>query len=1796
MGFYQDAILKIRDARKQRDTAKDQLYSLQVKHIALKKAQKKFTVKDIKVTEQTTRPIEEKRKQLAELQDKLRKVIHPLTQLQQLERQLEDNMSLLEKLEAEKNSIEKMLQTIAEQLNDPQLTSEQRNQLTEVARQLPGQVAALQKRTEGLRSAIATLRQQIDAAQQRKRQLEEDRKGIETRIAQTTEELKVLVRNNNDQPADTGSDIGGNRGKIREQADTVKKASATLAASIADLFAQRTPQDLIQEWNDGIPIMLFPIRVETKFKVDGGPRELWVRVFPDEIEIATHEKVLTQIEVDFGVAYWKGLWNAKGDENKKKIAWRMVAEKFGANRAAWVVLQNKPGNWEGADLLMSENDLVFPVIDQVKPDSWSEAPHTRVLPDRFVFLGYNNGELQHTSIGAAIPDVLVVGPAPLEDEDQPSITRNETDNRLQYGEELKWLFEFDTAIRNGMAIRIPLNDAQAENGFDQLLVLGIKISADDTDGKQLLEDLIHNHHYSKKGISLVTQGTPTNNTEEQSAGFSTSDPLQNTSFVVEAGDRLFVATNTKGEATDGQRLAEYLGIAYESVDHVLNSNAYDCREAVAMNHALYAGTMGFFLHSMLNEVMDDSAIAKLRYHFNNHVTGRGPLSAIRVGKQPYGILPTSAFRKWTYRANPDTGLGVAVPVIRDDNFYVVMHRFLVYLEQQWELLRPQLSHISKQGDAGANLMSVLGLHPTSVEFFQRVGYTIDTLRNLEGFLDGGKYIWDQMVAGWNKIIVPLILKQFGYNRKSDNGTDKPVPLLLQLIFRHYHTRLDPKNLIDGEPLSEELGIKPYDEPRDLNYIHWLLEQTTAKQLQDEDFGGAPKPTSLLYMMLRHSLLLETNQSIYNFLIKNKIEALELIRSRKFANITNAPTVSHWEVFDAPANKVVKNEGSAKGLFELMHSPRFDAPADSDVVKNLKEQKQALDVLKTMKTARLERTLAEHLDTLTYRLDSWQTSLFDLRLRAQRNLDGDTVNRKTGIYLGAYGYLENVKPARNRRSRIPEDVLPLPLREDKENLFMEPANAGYVHAPSLNHATAAAILRNGYLTHSSSTERELLNVNLSSERVRRALYLIEGLRNGQTLEVLLGYQFERGLHEWSTRAVDPVVLNDLIPAFRSAFPIKKTKVPQEGKTTGPEETINDYHVVNGMDLARATTASPYITVSPALSNPKIDAIRREKENIQNTLDAMRDLLTSESAYQLALGNFDRAAAVLQSVSNSQIPPEIEVINTARGTNLSFTNRVAIQFDPGMFSNPWSPVSMTMRATTEAGINNWVGTLLGSPLAIRCWVKAVDDKGVILKRSDDTNIEGVVDLQQLGVQPIDLMYLIRNKLEESGTSEVEARVRYVFARANALSDATIIKIEFNNSGSPGDLAVRSFAEILPFTNYIRETISSSRPLGARDYEIASKKVINPGDNPNNINVPELISRVGVVFTGFTGLFTQLETSVTDAESLKTEVAVDELRNKLIAVANAGYVFAFPQSSNGFAQEQIDILVAQSKSLLKRFDQVKTTYNDNLAIVNNVNTKPPEKISLLTQMVKSMLGDDFVIMPRFSFTNVTEVTTSYDNRAGLLTYAKDTLNMALPTDEWLHGVSMVRPKMHVFEMLRLLNDSFNSSLLVIEPMQLPYRTNDSWLAIEFPDGTTVDHDTLSFILHSPQGFDPAGEQCGLLVDDWTESVPNKEEVTGIAFNYNQPNSVPPQAILLCVTPQETGSWKWVDLADSVLDTFRRAKLRAVEPDLIDAQGGITTLFPAIISEFSTGKSNISLDYTLNIHYVAQAVAAMTTTTDTN
>src|SRR5215208_4952469 len=90
-----------------------------------------------------------------------------------------------------------------------------------------------------------------------------------------------------------------------------------------------------------LPLVLFPVRLETRFfTLEDGRPELRVRIFPDKIHLDSHEPQLTADEQTWGRHYWELNWRAGELDGGRAAAaldaWRQLADRFAAPRAAWI--------------------------------------------------------------------------------------------------------------------------------------------------------------------------------------------------------------------------------------------------------------------------------------------------------------------------------------------------------------------------------------------------------------------------------------------------------------------------------------------------------------------------------------------------------------------------------------------------------------------------------------------------------------------------------------------------------------------------------------------------------------------------------------------------------------------------------------------------------------------------------------------------------------------------------------------------------------------------------------------------------------------------------------------------------------------------------------------------------------------------------------------------------------------------------------------------------------------------------------------------------------------------------------------------------------------------------------------------------------------------------------------------------------------------------------------------------------------------------------------------------------------
>ena len=267
---------------------------------------------------------------------------------------------------------------------------------------------------------------------------------------------------------------------------------------------------------------------------------------------------------------------------------------------------------------------------------------------------------------------------------------------------------------------------------------------------------------------------------------------------------------------------------------------------------------------------------------------------------------------------------------------------------------------------------------------------------------------------------------------------------------------------------------------------------------------------------------------------------------------------------------------------------------------LAEVQEAITALAPLPTARLERLFTEHLDLCSYRLDAWITAIY-----AQRLSLVVTAQQQRAFHLGA---LAGSKIC--GRPPIGWPCPPIRFRKcfatrQAARIFRDFTNGGYLHAPSLAQAASAAVLRNGNISHAGSAPSRTFAVNLSSARMRAATALADGVRAGQSMAALLGYQFERGLHEGHPG----LELDRFIGPFRDRFPLVSGRLSEIAQGTSAD-LVEARNVVDGLALVEATNSQAYPYGIPGLPGPftaEAVAIQTEILRLSDALDAVGDLL-------------------------------------------------------------------------------------------------------------------------------------------------------------------------------------------------------------------------------------------------------------------------------------------------------------------------------------------------------------------------------------------------------------------------------------------------------------------------------------------------------------------------------------------------------------------------------------------------------------
>ena len=1032
---------------------------------------------------------------------------------------------------------------------------------------------------------------------------------------------------------------------------------------------------------------------------------------------------------------------------------------------------------------------------------------------------------------------------------------------LSQRSETKWLFDFNSALEVGMAFKINISKEVYENGFDRLFVLGVKLGADAVEGQRILEDLFAHHHYGNSGFSIVAQGTPTNNTEEEKSGFSEEEDID------ETFERYFPNTTKEDPLEnltkrDGRWLTEMLGIDPDKSSLRLAKNYYhtDQCEARAINTALFNTTLGYFMESMITPVVANEDIKLVKSFFTEYVSGRGGLPSIRIGDQPYGILPISAIKAKNWISHRENN-----PVLNSKYEGLIstlqdFYQLLLKVRQDFDQLTDSVAYVGKQGDAHKILLKVLGLHATSVEYDSRTAQSFLHLFN-RAKLSGA-------LAEFIAILIEGFYKQHGQDLLGELGySPKQEAVLVPILEKFFFTKANRlhKELIDDQPLSETKPIRGYtalENPGDTseNYIQWLIENARNNFdniKQQKGFEDNKKPNTLLYQMLRQAIILgysDTGFELYKnaqLLTPIQIQAAKIDKDFIGIKMEADGFENRWNYLDIKVDQITNEDLSVSDYISKL---LLDHTNLNQTV-HLREILQALEYLKDVPTARLERLFAEHMDCCSYRLDAWLLGTIRMQLDLMRHNATSTNNLdyNTGIYMGAYGCVENLRP--DDQVLSPVD-LPHALKSifDPDNnleILKDNNNGGYIHAPSINQSITASVLRNAYISNASKDNPETYKINLSSERVRMALSVIEGMQHGQSLGALLGYQLERTLHETSDQELDVYIYE-----LRKVFPLIANHNKETDLANGEEfeqdkavTKMEARNVVDGLALVNhilETKAHNYpfgFPIGQGLKKLKQadsqqrGAIDKAVDYILNINDALADLATAEGVHQVVQSNYDRASGTLETYSKGSFPQIPEVTRTPR-SGVGLSHRVGIHLKSGVVPNSNS----NPRVLAEPAIDEFIGHILPNLLDVACRVVLTTPS---YGQSGVSPIveQRVISIQDLELSPIDILYMVDVDQSKSLTSLDDCILKHIHTQIPNLRPDTVFEIQYTGTVS----GKKSIFEISSLVKSLQQLIQESRPLKSSDLQLANETVPD-----SNANLAIDKSRVETTFDKFLDAF--------------------------------------------------------------------------------------------------------------------------------------------------------------------------------------------------------------------------------------------------------------------------------------------------------------------------------------------------------
>lgn len=802
---------------------------------------------------------------------------------------------------------------------------------------------------------------------------------------------------------------------------------------------------------------------------------------------------------------------------------------------------------------------------------------------------------------------------------------------------------------------------------------------------------------------------------------------------------------------------------------------------------------------------------------------------------------------------------------------------------------------------------------------------------------------------------------------------------------------------------------------------------------------------------------------------------------------------------------------------------------------IKEVKKKLPTLENWQASQL---VSEFMDAFTHRVDIWATAMISWFMKD-----------KPSFRTGSYGWVFNL---------------------DSKTGYSSKMKGEYILAPSIQHALTAAVLRSAYLQTKKDAMDTHMCINLSSMRARQALRMIDGIKQGMPTGLILGTDLERYLHDAHSTFKEEMDL--LIYPLRKLFPLTMDiKAKDKGAQAYSLQVINGEALLNsflstwgnnGRISSWLETNAGSLTWFKELVNDFEQQAKDNKDNkgtslftrskqlvlfklierMADSYDALNDLLLAEGVHRLVAGDRESFAAIAQFMSKgSGNLPSPAVLDTP-------VDYAVLAHKVGMALPRVTKENDSVLLKADPAVGAWIASQMGSLDKVVFYVDYTDG---------EENSSEKMYLSDIGLAPMEFLYL-------SSYPKVLVQTLEILWREKDWKNRKLGLVRIL-TGDPAELGS---GEMLPTDDKEMLLYEFSLLTDSLSSLLGCARSMRPGDivpslagsdeEDDLVNVEELKTR-------YESVFNLLQQKKTGLDSFIKEIEGKDLTYEMVATAFgwvrdctlAGLINESIAYDTALILEGVDpvkqralydkILEKQQKFIgqLKATSKVLETKLESAAAIAVPGNAPILTTSAYTEAIQTLTLKNLRVTCRFSVTGKTlpkEVNP-----------AKKLGDNAFL--DWVDEISEVRPGMKLFHELSMLQQIQGESALDrkkgIFQEQAQGKVVDEWLGCQVTDESLLD-DTDSLVLFERQEFDEKTDNAGLIFDSWLEYIPFRKQTAGLVYRCDIPDAEAPQALMYVLYPEKkTSNLTWSK--EVLVNAFRSAetlfKIRTVDPDQLYA-----------------------------------------------